>query len=163
VPLTLSEDHARDVAQLDLELRLGAEAIGTSLAPRIAELAPALAPADGGEPEALLVDLDLDHEGAPDALSLVACVAAHRGYVGRRGRPAAVSAGGLAIARLLVWAHRAALLGSAPRISWIGPAPRLPQPGDGQVVLRARSAVRIGDSTRRAEAAALLTAPAPPA
>ena len=110
MPLTLSEDQARQVEQLDLELRLGAEAIGASLAPRIAELTPALAPADGGEPEALLAELDLDHEGAPDALSLVACIAAHRGYVTGRRRPSGVSAGGLAIARLLVWAHRAALL-----------------------------------------------------
>lgn len=159
MPLTLSEDQARQVEQLDLELRLGAEAIGASLAPRIAELRPALAPADGGEPEALLAELDLDHEGAPDALSLVACIAAHRGYVTGRRRPSGVSAGGLAIARLLVWAHRAALLGAAPSVVWIGPAPRLPEPGTGQVVLRARSAVRVGESTRRAEAAALLSAP----
>ncbi|MFP5450432.1 MAG: hypothetical protein ACLGG9_01640 [Thermoleophilia bacterium] len=159
MPLTLSEDQARAVAQLDIELRLGAEAIGTSLAPRIAELAPALAPAEGGEPEALLAELDLDHEGGPDALSLAACIAAHRAYVAGRGRPSAVSAGGLAIARLLAWAHRAALLGAAPSVTWIGPAARLPEPGPGQVVLRARSAVRVGQSTRRAEAAALLTAP----
>lgn len=158
--LTLPEEHAREVDGLDMELRLGAEAIGTSLVARIADLAPALTPADGAEPDALLTALDLDHEGAPDALSLVACVGAHRGYVTRRGRPGAVSAGALAISRLLVWAHRAALLGSAPSITWIGPAPRLPEAGDGQVVLRARCALRVGDSTRRAEAAALLTPPA---
>jgi hypothetical protein len=160
--VTLSEGHAREVEGLDLELRLGAEAIGTSLAPRIAELAPALAAADDGEPDALLSALDLDHEGAPDTLSLVACLAAHRGYVTRRGRPGAVSAGGLALARLLVWGHRATLLGAAPSVEWIGPAPRLPEASGDQIVLRARCALRIGGSTRRAEAAALLSPPAAP-
>lgn len=142
---------------------MGAEAIGAGLSARIAELAPALSrPADAGaaEPDGVLVELDLDHEGAPDGLSLAACVAAHRAYVSARGRPAAISTGALAIARLLVWAHRAAVLGTAPKIAWIGPAPRLPAADAGQVVLRARCAVRVDDATRRAEAAALVVPPA---
>jgi hypothetical protein len=157
VPLTLPDDLSRRVDALDRELRLGAEMIGAGLVARIAGLAPALAPADGDEPDALLTTLDLDHEGAPDALSLVACIAAHRGYVTGRGRPAGVSAGALALSRLLVWVHRAALLGAAPTLGWIGPAPRLPEAAADQVVLRSRCSVQVGDSTRRAEAAALLT------
>lgn len=161
MPLSLAPAHAAAVDGVELELRLGAEAIGTGLLPELARLSPALAPAgdDGAEPEAVLERLDLDHEGAPDGLSLAACVAAHRAYVSRRGRPGALSTGALALARLLVWAHRAALLGSPPSMAWIGPAPRLPEAAAGQVVLRARAAVAAGGATRRAEAAALIAAP----
>ena len=87
---------------------------------QLARLAPGADPRRGGrrgEPDALLVELDLDHEGAPDALCLAACLAAHRAYVAARGRPEGVSAGALALARLLVWAQRAAMLGPAPRIA----------------------------------------------
>lgn len=129
----------------------------------LTKLAPALTrAAEGDEPHATLDALDLDHEGAPDALSLIACMAAHRAYVIARGDPDGVSVGALALARLLVWAQRAALLGPAPRIEWIGPAPRRPEPGD-RLSLSARGAVRLGGSLRRAEAVALITPPAPPA
>lgn len=158
--LRLHDDHAAQIAGLDTELRVAAEAIGTALAPQLARLAPSLSAAQAGsapEPEGVLTSLELDHEGAPDALSLAACVAAHRAYVSGRGRPAAVSSGALAIARLLVWGQRAALLGPAPKITWIGPAPRVPDAGPGQAVLRARSAVVVDGTTRRAEAAALIS------
>jgi hypothetical protein len=129
---------------------------------QLTRLAPGLTRAteDDEEPDALLLDLDLDREGAPDGLSLAACVAAHRAYVIARGRAGGVSAGALALARLLVWAQRAALLGPPPRIGWIGPAPRTPD-AEGRVRLAARAAVRVGDATRRAEAVALLEPPAP--
>ncbi len=127
-------------------------------------MAPALSKAleDGpaSEPDATLQSLELDHEGDADALCLAACVAAHRAYVTARGRPGGTSTGALAIARILVWAHRAAMLGTPPTIAWIGPAPRLPEAGADQAVLRARCAVTIGGSTRRAEAAAIISAPA---
>ncbi len=88
----------------------------------------------------------------------MACIAAHRAYVTARGRSGGVSAGALALARLLVWAQRAALLGRPPRIGWIGPAPRTPE-AEGRVALAARAAVKIGDATRRAEAVVLLEPP----
>lgn len=157
MPLRLTDDDHARVAALDAELRTAAEAIGAALAPQLKRLTPALAPQAGGaEPEAVLTALDLDHEGAPDPLSLAACVAAHRAYVAARGRPEGVSTGALAIARLLVWGQRAALLGPAPKIAWIGPAPRQPEAGAGQAALRARCVVTVAGTTRRAEAAALV-------
>jgi hypothetical protein len=162
VGLRLTDAHSGLVATLEPELRAAAEALGTALQPQLASLAPGLTRPREGEPddaEAVLASLDLDHEGEPDALSLAACVAAHGAYVTGRGRAAGVSAGALALARLLVWAQRAAMLGPPPRIGWIGPAPRTPE-AEGRVALAARAAVRIGDATRRAEAVALLEAPA---
>lgn len=128
---------------------------------QLVRLAPGLTRAgeSGADPSALLVSLDLDHEGAPDALSLAACVAAHRAYVTARGRPEGVSAGALAIARLLVWAQRAALLGPAPRIGWIGPAARRPEGDTESLALGARCALEVDGATRRAEALALIARP----
>ena len=128
----------------------------------LTRLAPALtrAPdAAAAGAHATLTTLDLDHEGAPDPLSLAACLAAHRAYVLARGDAEAVSVGALALARLMVWAQRAAMLGPAPHIEWIGPAPRRPEVGD-RLELAARCALDLGGATRRAEAVALLTAPA---
>lgn len=143
------------------ELRVAAEAIGMGLREQLVRLAPGLTRAGegGADPSALLVSLDLDHEGAPDALSLAACVAAHRAYVTARGRPEGVSAGALALARLLVWAQRAALLGPAPRIEWLGPASRRPSEDTTSLALAARCALEVAGSTRRAEALALITRP----
>jgi hypothetical protein len=158
--LRLDAAHRELIAGVEPELRVAAEALGMGLREQLRRLAPGLTRATEGdeEPDALLVSLDIDHEGAPDALSLAACVAAHRAYVIARGRPDGVSAGALALARLLVWAQRAALLGRPPTIGWIGPAPRTPE-AQGRVALAARATVRIGDATRRAEAVALLEPP----
>jgi hypothetical protein len=160
--LRLSDAHAERTAGIEPELRVAAEAIGLGLREQLLRLAPALTrPAQGvaGEVEATLVDLDLDHEGAPDGLTLVACIAAHRTYVAARGRPEAVSAGALALARLLVWGQRAAMLGPPPRIEWLGPAPRRPEPEGGQLTLSARCSLEVAGATRRAEASALIAAP----
>jgi hypothetical protein len=160
--LRLPEDQAELVRGLEPELRLAAEALGAGLREQLTRLAPGLTrppEGGGGDGDALLVDLDLDHDGAPDALSLAAVMAAHRAYVAARGRPEGVSTGALALARLLVWAQRAALLGPAPRIVWVGPAARRPENGEGRLALAARSAVEIGGATRRAEAVALIEAP----
>lgn len=162
MPLRLTDEHAALVAGLDTDLRVAAEAIGAALRPQLARLAPSLAATPDGsatEPDGVLTTLDLEHEGAPDALSLAACVAAHRAYVTGRRRPEAISTGALAIARLLVWGQRAALLGPAPGIAWIGPAPRLPEATADQAALRARCVVTVDGSARRAEAAALIAAP----
>jgi hypothetical protein len=143
---------------------VAAEAIGVALRDQLTRLAPGLTrPPEGaaGEAQATLLDLDLDHEGAPDGVSLVACLAAHRAYVAARKRPEGVSAGALALARLLVWGQRAAMLGPAPRIAWLGPAPRAPEPTAGQVRLAARCALSVGNATRRAEAVALIARPDP--
>lgn len=162
--LRLGDDHSELLREVEPELRVAAEALGMGLRGELTRLAPALTrPAQGGgdDAHATLGELDLDHEGPPDALSLIACMAAHRAYVIARGDAEAVSAGALALARLLVWAQRAALLGATPRIEWIGPAPRCPEPA-GRLSLSARCAVRLGGSTRRAEAVALITAPPAP-
>lgn len=160
--LRLPEDQAELVRGLEPELRLAAEALGAGLREQLTRLAPGLTrpPGDGeGDADAVLVDLDLDHDGAPDALSLAAVMAAHRSYVAARGRPEGVSAGALALARLLVWAQRAALLGPPPKIVWVGPAARRPEGDEGRLALSARSAVEIGGATRRAEAVALIEPP----
>jgi hypothetical protein len=163
--LRLADDQAEMVRGLEPELRMAAEAIGVGLRDQLSRLAPGLTrPAEGADDasvDAVLVGLDLDHEGPPDALSLAACVAAHRSYVAARGRPEGVSAGALALGRLLVWAQRAALLGPAPRLVWLGPAARRPQEEEGRLALSARCALDIGGRIRRAEAVALIERPEP--
>lgn len=143
---------------MEPELRMAAEAIGVGLREHLVRLAPGLTraaePGDD-DPVATLVELDLDREGPPDGLSLVACVAAHRSYVAARGRPEGVSAGALALCRLLVWAQRAALLGKPPRVEWMGPPARRPEGADGYA-LGARCALEIDGRTRRAEALAVV-------
>jgi hypothetical protein len=162
VALRLPEAQAKLVGALDPDLRLAAEAIGVGLRDQLTRLAPGLT-RPGGEgdetAEAVLVDLHLEHDGEPDAVSLAAVMAAHRSYVAARGRPEAVSAGALALARLLVWAQRAALLGPPPRLVWVGPAARRPEDAEGRIALSARSAVEMAGTTRRAEAVALIEAP----
>ena len=160
--LRLDEARAELVAGVEPQLRAAAEAIGMGLRAELGRLAPGLTRptgADAEDAQATLVSLDLDHEGEPDALSLVACVAAHRAYVIARGAPEGVSAGALALARLLVWSQRASLLGPAPSIVWIGPAPRRPEDAGGNLVLAARCALDLRGATRRAEAVALIAPP----
>ncbi|HEX2503149.1 MAG TPA: hypothetical protein VHK00_04340 [Miltoncostaeaceae bacterium] len=160
--LRLTEAQAQMVGALEPDLRMAAEAIGVGLRDQLTRLAPGLTrPGEDGDDavEALLVDLDLDHDGAADAVSLAAVMAAHRSYVAARGRPGAVSTGALALARLLVWAQRAALLGPPPRLVWLGPAARCPEDAGGRIALSARSAVAMGGTTRRAEAVALIEPP----
>lgn len=160
--LRLAEDHSELLRTVEPELRVAAEALGMGLRAELTRLAPALTRPPEDAPagaEATLTALDLDHEGPPDALSLIACVAAHRSYVAARGDAEGVSAGALALARLLVWAQRAAMLGPAPHIEWIGPAPRRPEVGD-RLSLSARCGLEMRGVTRRAEAVALITAPA---
>jgi hypothetical protein len=166
VGLRLPEAERAAVDALEPDLRAAAEAIGGSLRGRLTTLRPGLLrpPAGGagpgeagaGPPDALLDALELDREGLPDALSLAACLAAHRAYVAARGEAEGVSIGALALARLLVWASRAALLGPAPRVAWIGPAPRQPEAQPGQFALGARCAVTVEGRVREARAVALV-------
>ena len=158
--LRLSEAQAELVGALEPDLRIAAEAIGFGLRDQLTRLAPGLTrPPEGADADAVLVDLDLDHDGAPDALSLAAVMAAHRSYVAARGQPEGVSAGALAVGRLLVWAQRAAMLGPPPKVVWVGPATRRPDDEEGRLALSARSAVTMAGATRRAEAVALIEPP----
>ncbi len=158
MPLRLSEELRSGVDDLSPDLRAAAEAMGLGLRGQLTSLKPALTRVEDDLDAVELVELDLDHEGPPDPLSLSACLAAHRAYVGARGDAEGISVGALAIGRLLVWAQRAALLGAAPKVVWIGPEPRCPEVGVGQHRLSARCAVRAGDTVRRASAAVLITA-----
>ena len=158
MPLRLSEELRSGVDDLSPDLRAAAEAIGLGLKGQLTSLKPALTRVEGDVDEVELVELSLDHEGPPDPLSLSACLAAHRAYVGARGETEAISAGALAICRLLVWAQRAAFLGAVPKVVWIGPEPRCPDAGAGQHRLSARCALRTGETVRRASAAVLVAA-----
>jgi len=157
VALRLAPEHEEALAGLERELRMAAEAIGASLVAQLSQLRPGLARRDDGHPDALLGELELDREGPPDALSLAGCLAAHRGYVTARGEPGGVSVGALALARLLVWASRAALLGAPPRIAWIGPPARRPDPAPGQFELGARCVAEVDGVRREARAVALVS------
>jgi len=144
-----------DPAQhLDPDLRAGAQAIGLSVAARLRDLAPALRPADDSrtEPTFVIDTLDLEPDDPADALTLVACLGAHDAYALGRGRPGAVSAGALALARVLVWAARAEMLGGRPDVRWIGPPARMPDGVEGQVITASVVLTR-GDTRARASAA----------
>lgn len=153
--LRLSAAASERVADADPVLRAAAQTLGSGLAGRLVALAP---PVSSGE--ATLLELTLDREPEPDPLSLAACVAAHHGYVTRRGQPDAISPGALALARLLVWAARAAMIGPAPQIAWLGPPARCPDPGAADHRLLAECRVEIDAGVRRAQAVALVR-PAP--
>ena len=145
----------------DPDLRAAAHAIGLSVAAHLGTLRPALTRgADGHTGPSVEVDaIDLAHEGAPDGLSLAACEAAHRAYVASRGEPEAASLGALAIARLLVWGQRAALLGRAPEVLWIGPVARRPDDLDG-IEVDASCTAMVDGVRRTAAAVAVVRRPA---
>ncbi len=159
MPLVLAPEHQSGIDGLEQELRAAAEALGLSLRPELDRLRPALSQDEGGgaaTDEASLLRLDLEHEGAPDDLTLAACVAAHRAYVTGRGTAGGFSPGALALSRLLVWLQRAAMLGATPELAWLGPEVRQPELRAGQVTLTASCAVRVGDAVRQARAMAVL-------
>jgi hypothetical protein len=145
-------------AALDPDLARAAGGIGAAVAVRLRELAPALravAPA-GGEPTLALESLTLEPDDPLDDVTLAACVNAHDAYVAARGRPAAVSPGALALARILTWAARAEMLGRAPDVRWIGPPSRRPEAAAGHAVA-ARVLLRDADGTAvRAAAVAVV-------
>lgn len=153
--LRLSEEFEALLARADADLRPAAEAMGLAALGHLERLRPRLAD-DGEAGSPVLEALDLEREGAPDPLSLVACIAAHRSYAAGRGRPDAVSVGGLAIARLLVWAERAALLGEPPRLVWIGPPARAPDRGEGQAALTATCRLTVDGVPTKAAAVAVV-------
>lgn len=160
--LRLAAGLERRLDGLDPEVQAGARALGLAVAAELGRLRPGLMKADdpdGPAPEAVLVALELDREPEPDAASLTACVAAHSAYVASRGHADGVSLGALALARILVWASRAAMLGPAPKVVWVGPSARRPDPAAGQHELGARCAVEVGERTREARALALVAAP----
>lgn len=157
--LELAPELQRGLAALEPDLRSGAAAIGLAVQAELVRRKPALTRREEGAspPVAVLTALDLDREGAPEAVSLAACIAAHSGYVASRGDREAVSLGGLALARLLVWSTRAAMLGPAPKLVWIGPPARRPELQTGQVALGATAVATIDGTERRAGAVGIFS------
>lgn len=151
----LSEAQRAAIAALEPDLRTAAEAIGIGTVAQLASLAPGLTAVGG---PATLTQVSLDPEGEPDPLSLAAIVAAHDGYVRHRGTREGVSTGALAIARLLVWASRAAVIGPTPTIAWIGPETRAPADTPG-TRLRATATVTTSERTHTARAVVIITGP----
>jgi len=147
--------------EVEPDLRGAAHAIGMGLGGQLARLRPALS--RGGDSDAVpdveVLSLALVPEGEPDGLSLTAIRAAHQAYVSTRGTPDGASLGALAIARLLVWAQRAALLGATPKIIWIGPEQQ--RPGDATGIEIHAACVGLVDGSRRTARALALIAPAP--
>jgi len=144
----------------DPDLRPAAQAIGIAVAAQLEPLRPALTRTDGdvASRDVEVVVLDLDPEGPPDGLTLASCEAAHNAYVRARGAPSATSLGALAIARLLVWAQRAAILGKAPTILWIGPAQRRPDGVEG-IAIHSTCTARVAGARRTAKAVAVIQRP----
>ena len=145
-------------AALDPDLARAAGGIGAAVSIRLRELAPALRAVVpvGGEPTLALESLTLEPDDPLDDVTLAACVHAHDAYVAARGRPAAVSPGALALARILTWAARAEMLGRAPDVRWIGPPSRRPEDAAGHAVA-ARVLLRDADGTAvRAAAVAVV-------
>lgn len=154
--LRLDDGSQAALDALDAELRAAAEALGLALLPQLTRLKPGMSrPQDGSGMDAVLESLALAPEGEPDALSLAAVLAAHRAYARSRGDADGVSSGALAIARLLVWNQRAAMLGTAPRVAWIGPEARRPENVEG-VALTATCVLRTGETRRTARAVAVV-------
>ncbi len=147
---------------LDPDLRLFAATMGSGLAPQLSRLQPALTPSAASSDGYELASITLSGDDAPDGLSLSACLGAHDAYLATRGDPGGISLGALAIARILVWAQRAAILGSAPRIQWIGPPARRPEGLEG-LILTATCRASDGTSSRSAQAIAILDTPEPQA
>lgn len=146
---------ARDpAAGLDPELATAARGIGVAVAMRLRDLAPALRPATGAgtEPDLVIDEVGLDPRDPLDPLTLIACIEAHDAYVRARGRPGAASPGALALARVLVWAARAEVLGRAPVIAWIGPPARRPDGVAGHAVT---ASVRLSGPDGAVRAAAM--------
>jgi len=145
-------------AALDPELAGAARAIGLAVSQRLVAMRPALRAVadDGTEPTVVLAGIDMEPADPGDPITLVACLDAHHAYVVSRGRPDGVSLGALALARILVWAARAEVLGRAPSIGWIGPPARRPDGMGGHLIASdARGAV--DGKPCHARAAALVT------
>ena len=157
MPLELTPETRSAIDELDGDLRRAAEQFGLAVLPGLSRLTPAVS---GEDSRLTLTSLALDGEGEPDPLSLAACLSAHAAYVRSRKKPDGVSVGGLALARLLVWSQRAALLGPPPRVTWMGPATRTPEEYEG-TLLHAECAVSVDDVTKRARAAAVVVATGP--
>ncbi len=157
--LSLDDAGAARVAEIDAELRGAAEAIGLAVAIQLDRLRPALMAAQPDEPSAVLVGLTLERDGEPDGITLAACLAAHQAYVARRRRRNAVSAGALALSRVLVWGQRAALLGPSPEMLWLGPPTRRPEEHSGAIEVRATCVLQINGNRREARALGLVRPP----
>lgn len=144
---------------LDPELRAAAGAIGSAIGAELVRIRPALMRGsvdEGYEPDAVVLGLQLEREGLADAVALAAVLTAHRVYVESRGHPEGISLGALPLAHLLFWASRASVLGPTPRIDWIGPAARRPDPSKRQFDVEAACSAEVDGQLREARAVALV-------
>lgn len=151
--LRLPAGWSAALTALEPEVRSAADAMGMALAPAVDRLRPGMTRLD--DPEPLLEGLPLGPEAEPDPVSLAGVLALHSAYVRRRGAADGVSLGALAIGRLLVWTQRAALLGPAPHVAWIGPEARRP-PGVEGTAIPATATVSAAGARRSARAVALV-------
>ncbi len=157
--LRLPDSLRAPIEALEPELLAAAQAIGLGALPKLSELKPGLTDTSApGTPS--LEAIDLPPEGAPDALSAAAVLAAHQAYVRQRGAPDAISLGALSLARLIVWMQRATMLGGGPpQVVWIGPEGRLP---DGLTGTRLVATATIEQDGRRRSARAVAIVQAAP-
>lgn len=157
--LRLEKDLQDQLDKLDPDLHAAAGAIGSAIGAELARIRPALVRGsidEGYEPEAVVLGLQLDREGSADAIALAAVLTAHRVYVESRGHPEGISLGALPLAHLLFWASRASVIGPTPRIDWIGPEARRPNPANHQFDLEAACAAEVDGQRREARAVALV-------
>lgn len=157
MPLKLPDEARQAVEALEPELLAAAQALGLGALSGVQSLKPGLTTVEAAAGEAALEVLDLDGEGAADPVSLAAVMAAHEAYVRGRGRPGGVSVGALSLARLIVWAQRAAMLGTAPDVRWMGPPARAPENVEG-MRLTATATVTGGGRRHTAKAVAIVAA-----
>lgn len=140
-------------------MRAAASAIGSAIGAELARIRPALMRGsieEEYEPEAVLMGVHLEREGVTDAIALAAIITAHRVYVESRGHPEGISLGALPLAHLLFWASRASVLGPTPRIDWIGPLARRPDPSNHQFDIEASCSAEVDGQMREARAVALV-------
>lgn len=157
--LRLTDALQEKLDVLEPDLRAAASAIGSAIGAELARIRPALmrgSVEEGYEPDAVVLGMQLEREGLADAVALAACLTAHRVYVESRGHPEGISLGALPLAHLLFWASRASVLGPTPRIDWIGPVARRPDPANHQFDLEAVCAAEVDGQPREARAAALV-------
>ncbi len=158
--LGLPDEARQAIEALDPELLAAAQALGLGVLPALTNLAPGLTALDPSRADVALERVELDGEGDPDPVSLAAILAAHTAYVRHRGRTDGVSTGALSLARLIVWAQRAAMIGgTAPDVRWMGPPARAPESVEG-MRLTATTVITANGRRHTAKAVAIVAPPA---
>lgn len=157
--LGLPGEARQAIEALDPELLAAAQALGLGVLPALTKLTPGLTSLDPPAADVTLERIELEGEGDPDPVSLAAILSAHTAYVRHRGRAEGISTGALSLARLIVWAQRAAMIGgAAPDVRWMGPPARAPESVEG-VRLTATAVVTAGGRRHTAKAIAIVAPP----